>query len=94
MASPIARLDSITIFNVYKATFDKLTIKGFKSKLNVMDNLAIKSIKHFLTKENCNLQLVEPHNTQVIAPEQTIQTCKDAFISALATTDHNFPLQL
>jgi hypothetical protein len=45
IALPIARLDDITIFNAFKATFDKLTVKGFKPKLNVMNNQATKNIK-------------------------------------------------
>ncbi len=40
------------------------------------------------------LQLVEPHNHQINATEGSIQTFKDAFIAALATTDSEFPLQL
>ena len=40
------------------------------------------------------MQLVEPHNKGVNAAEQAIQTFKDAFIAALATTDSNFPIQL
>ncbi len=38
--------------------------------------------------------LVEPHNHRVNAAERATQTFKDAFISALATTDQDFPLQL
>jgi hypothetical protein len=38
--------------------------------------------------------LVEPHNHRVNAAECTIQTFKDHFISALTTTDSEFPLQL
>jgi hypothetical protein len=68
--------------------------KGFKPKLNVMDNQATKHIKQFLTKNECKLQLVEPHNHRVNAAERAIQTFKDAFIAALATTDSDFPLQL
>ena len=37
---------------------------------------------------------MEPHNKQLNASERAIQTWKDAFIAALATTDANFPLQL
>ncbi len=48
----------------------------------------------FLTKNNCKLQLMEPHNHRVNAAEQAIQMFKDAFIAALATMDSNFPLQL
>ena len=38
--------------------------------------------------------LVEPHNHRVNAVKHTIQMFKDHFISALATTDSEFPLQL
>jgi hypothetical protein len=38
--------------------------------------------------------LVELHNHHVNAAECAIQTFKDHFISALATTDSKFPLQL
>ena len=74
--------------------FDKLAVKGFKPKLNVMDNQATKYIKQILTNNKCKLQLVEPHNKWVNAEEQAIQTFKDAFILALATTDSDFPIQL
>ncbi len=40
--------------------------KGYKPKMNVMDNQA--------TKKECNLQLVEPHNHHVNAAERAIQT--------------------
>ncbi len=84
----------MTIFQAYKAIFHDLTEKGFKPKLNVMDNQATKYIRKFLTKEECKLQLVEPHSHRVNAAERAIQTFKDAFIAALATTDCDFPLQL
>ncbi len=51
-------------------------------------------IKKFLTSEEWKLQLVEPHNHCVNAADQAIQTFKDAFISAFATTDCDFPLKL
>ncbi len=38
--------------------------------------------------------LVEPHNHRVNAAERAIQMFKDHFISVLATTDSEFPLQL
>ncbi len=91
---PIAGLDDRSIFNAYKAHFDKLAQKSSKPKLNVMDNEATKHIKQFFTEEECKLQFVEPHNHRVNTAERAIQTFKDAFISALATTDCDFPLQL
>jgi hypothetical protein len=94
MATPITRLDDVCIFNAYKLNFDVLKSKGYELILSVMDNQATKYIKKFLTKEDCKLQLVEPHNHRVNAAKQAIQTFKDAFITALATTDRDFPLQL
>jgi hypothetical protein len=83
-----------TIFETYKKYFEELTSKGFKPKLNIMDNQATKHIKQFLSENDCKLQLVEPHTHRVNAAEHAIQTFKDAFIAALATTDVDFPLQL
>ena len=68
--------------------------KEFKFKMNVMDIQATKNIKKYLTKKECAIQLVEPNNKHLNAAERAIQTWKDATISALATTDSDFPLQL
>jgi hypothetical protein len=92
LATPIAGLDGLTIFNAYQSMFQDLASKYFKPKLNVMDNHATKYIEKFFTKEECKLQLVEPHNHCVNATERAIQTFKDAFIAALAMTDRDFPL--
>ncbi len=96
LATLIAGLDNVSIFNTYKKYFKNLTAKRFKPKLNVLDNQATKHIKKFLTKNNCKLQVVKPHNHRVNAAECAIQTFKfkAAFIAALVTTDSDFPLQL
>ncbi len=86
-AIPIVGLNNVTIFEAYKKKFNKLTAKDLKVKLNIMDNQATKHIKKFLTKEQCKLQLVEPHNHRMNAAKRAIQTWKYAFIAALATTD-------
>ncbi len=91
---PISGLGDISIFNGYKMQFKGLASKGFKPKINIMDNQATKHIKAFLTEQQCKLQLVEPHNHRMNAAERAIQTFKDAIIVALATTDSKFPLQL
>jgi hypothetical protein len=94
LATLISGLKDISIFNAYKKEFEMLVSKGFKPRLNIMDNQATKHIEAFLTKNNCKLQLVESHNHCVNVAEHAIQTFKDAFIALLATTDSNFPLQL
>jgi hypothetical protein len=87
-------MDDRTIFEAYKKNFEMLEAKGFKVKLNVMDNQATKFIIKFLEEKNCKIQLVEPGNKRLNAAERAIQTWKDALIATLATTDRDFPLQL
>ncbi len=82
------------IFAAYKKQYELLESKGFDIKLNIMDNQASKIIKQYLTPKQCNLMLVEPNNHCVNVAERTIQMFKDHFVSALATTDSEFPLQL
>ncbi len=94
LPAPISGLDDVSIFNTYTTQFEELVAKGFTPKLNMMDNQATKHIKKNLTDHECKLQLVEPHNHEINAAERAIQTFKDAFIAALATTDSEFPLQL
>ena len=94
LVKAIANVDNHSIYEAYKEVFKMLEAKGYKPKMNMMDNQATKFIKKFLTKEECNLQVVEPHNHHVNMAERVIQTFKDAFIATLATTDREFPLQL
>jgi hypothetical protein len=68
--------------------FEYLVSKGYKQKVNVMDNQATKAIKEYLVTQQCKLQLVEPHNHRVNAAERAIKTFKNRFIGALGTTHH------
>jgi hypothetical protein len=94
LALPISGLDDNIIFAAYKTQFEFLESKGHKIRLNLMDNQCTKQIKKILTANDCNLMLVKPHNHCVNAAKCAIQMFKDLFISALATTDSEFPLQL
>ena len=59
------------------------------------DNTVFAAYKtQFEFLESKGYMLVEPHNHHVNAAKRAIQTFKDHFISALATTDIEFPLQL
>ncbi len=91
---PIAGLDSEHILKAYNLTFEYLVSKGFKPKVNVMDNQATKAIKAYLTPQQVMLQLVEPHYHRVNAAEQAIQTFKNQFIGTLGTRNSKFPIQL
>jgi hypothetical protein len=45
LATPITNLDDKSIFEAYKANFKMLEAKGYKPKVNVMDNQATKKNK-------------------------------------------------
>jgi hypothetical protein len=51
LATPIASLDDTSIYNAYKSNFKELARKGFKPKLNIIDNQATKHIKKILAKK-------------------------------------------
>jgi hypothetical protein len=62
LITPISGLDHMSMFNAYTTQYDELTAKGFKPKSNIMDNQAMRHFKKTLTKNDCKLQVVEPHN--------------------------------
>ena len=69
LVKPIANVKNRSIFAANKEMFESLEAKGYKQKMNVMDNQATKYINKFFTKEECDLQLVEPHNHRINAAE-------------------------
>jgi hypothetical protein len=74
LATPILGIDSSSILGAYKKNFEYLDKKGYKPKLNVMDNQATKEIKAYLIPQQISLPLVKPHNHHVNANKQAIQT--------------------
>ncbi len=46
LATPVASLDDKSIFKAYKMQFDNLTSKGYKPKINIMDNQPQSTPKH------------------------------------------------
>ena len=94
LGTPIPWLAFASILDAYKRYFEYIESKGYKPKLNVMDNQAKKVIKAYLNPRHVKLQLVKPHNHRVNAAERAIQTFKNCFIGALGTTDSDFPVQL
>jgi hypothetical protein len=94
LATPIPGINSACILEAYKQIFKYLKEKGYKPRVNVMDNQATKVIKAYLTPQLVSLQLIDTHNHCINAAERAIQMFKNWFIGALGTTDANFPIQL
>jgi hypothetical protein len=53
LATPIANPDNKSIFEAYKDHFKMFEAKGYKPKVNVMDNQATKYIKNSSPKKEC-----------------------------------------
>jgi hypothetical protein len=78
----------------YDSVHQELTIKGFKPKLQTLDNEASAALKNFFTVNDIAYQLVPPHCHRRNAAERAIRTFKEHFVSGLSSVDPAFPLHL
>jgi hypothetical protein len=78
----------------YASIHQKLTVKGFKPKLQSLDNEASAALKNFFTVNNITYQLVPPHCHRRNAAERTIRTFKEHFLAGLSSVDPSFPMHL
>jgi hypothetical protein len=74
--------------------FDEMTAKGFKPKLQTMDNEASAALKNYFTEKEMSFQLVPPHCHRTNAAEISIRTFKEHFKAGLATFNPDFPAHL
>jgi hypothetical protein len=78
----------------YDRIHQELTAKGFKPKLQTLDNEASTALKHFFTANDVDYQLVPPHCHRRDAAERTIRTFKEHFVAGLSSVYPTFPLHL
>jgi hypothetical protein len=71
-----------------------MTAKGFKPKLQTMDNEVSAALKKYFTEKEMSYQLVPPHCNRTNAAERAIRTFKENFKAGLATVDPDFPAHL
>jgi hypothetical protein len=72
----------------------ELTVKGFRPKLQTLDNEASTALKNFFTINDIDYQLVPPHCQRRNAAERAIRPFKEHFVAGLSSVDPTFPLQL
>jgi hypothetical protein len=80
--------------NAYDHIQQELTAKGFKPKLQTLNNEASSALKHSFTANDMEYQLVPPHCHRRNAAERDIRTFKEHFMAGLASVDPIFPLYL
>jgi hypothetical protein len=78
----------------YDTIHQELTVKGFKPKLQTLDNEASDALKNFSTANDVDYQLVPPHCHRRNAAERAIRTLKEHFVAGLSSVDPAFPLYL
>jgi hypothetical protein len=78
----------------YDYIHQELAAKGFKPKLQTLDNEASAALKHFFTSNDVEYQLVPPHCHRRNAAERAIRTFKEHFVAGLSSLDSTFPLHL
>jgi hypothetical protein len=76
----------------YDTIHQELTVKGFKPKLQTLDNEASAALKNFFTANDVDYQLVPPHCHRRNAAERAIRTFKEHFVTGLSSVDPTFLL--
>jgi hypothetical protein len=71
----------------YDSVHQELAVKGFKPKLQTLDNEASAALKNFFTVNDIAYQLVPPHCHRLKAAERAIRTSKDHFVARLYSVD-------
>jgi hypothetical protein len=64
--------------------FQELTLRGFKQKLQTMDNEASAALKSYLTENGMTYQLVPHHYHRCNTSECAIKTFKEHFVAGLS----------
>jgi hypothetical protein len=78
----------------YDSVHQELTVKGFKPKLQTLDNEASAALKNFFTENDIAYQLVPPRCHRRNTAERAIRTFKEHFVAGLSSVDPYFPLHL
>jgi hypothetical protein len=78
----------------YESIHQELTVKGFKPKLQTLDNEASTALKNFFTVNNVAYQLVPHHCRRRNAAERAIMNFKEHFVAGLSSVDPSFPMHL
>jgi hypothetical protein len=78
----------------YDSIHQELTVKGFKPKLQTLDNEASDALKNYFTAHDVDYQLVPPHCHCRKGAECAIRTFKEHVVTGLSSVDRPFQLHL
>jgi hypothetical protein len=78
----------------YDSVHQELTLKGFKPKLQTLDNAGSAALKNKFTVNDIAYQMVQPHCHRRNAAKRTIRTFKEHFVAGISSVDPSFPMHL
>jgi hypothetical protein len=78
----------------YNSIHQELTVKGFKPKLQTLDNEASTALNNFFTEHDIAYQLVPPHCHRHNADERAIRNFEEHFVAGFYSADPSFPMHL
>ena len=81
----------VETFNTF---YEKLVTKGHKPSVHVLDNECSKAIKNYITSQQTDIQLVEPHNHRENPAEPDVKCVQYHTLTSFSTLNPNFSIQL
>jgi hypothetical protein len=91
---PMKSRSASEFISAYDHIHQELTYKGFKPKLQTLDNEASTALKSFFTTNDVEYNLVPPHCHRCNAADRAIRILKEHSVAELASVDSYFPLHL
>jgi hypothetical protein len=91
---PMKSISASEWVKAYDTVHKEITVKGFKPKLQTLDNEVSTALKTFFTANDITYQLVPPHCRRHNAAERAIMTFKEHCVAGLSSVDPAFPLHL
>ena len=94
LAEPMKSRSGTEMRRAHQTIFEYLSKRGFRPKLQRLDNEVSRELKEFMEEKDVDFQLTPTHSHRRNAAERAIRTFKNHFIAILCGTDPDFPLIL
>jgi hypothetical protein len=91
---PMKSRSALEWVKAYDSIHQELTVKGFKPKLQTLNNEASTALKNLFTVNDIAYQLVPPHCHRRNSAERAIRTFKENFVAGLSSADPSLPMHL
>ena len=94
LAEPMKSRSGTEMRRACQTIFEYLSKRGFRPKLQRLDDEVSRELKEFMEEKDVDFQLTPTHSHRRNAAERAIRTFKNHFIAILCGADPDFPLIL